>query len=242
MTPKVITSALAAAQALFLPINGQLSDDDLVCLSDPISPILLKATYDRVNSIHNLWGLVASMDCYLHHYDAPFVCPATCLACYDLAINAEASCVNRICAKTAWAALLQDYKAYKAPERGIKVFIKAVVNDMWICNLCNLEMFYSNVTALAIFDYLCKRSSGLHALGMELLIIQMSQYYEGMSDIPKYIFLLEEAQRKAARAPLPVTNQTLTVLASTALLATNTFPCTTELWEELDPVNKTWAA
>jgi hypothetical protein len=34
----------------------------------------------------------------------------------------------------------------------------------------------------------------------------------------------------------------LTVLASTALLATNTFPCTTEIWEELDPANKTWAA
>jgi hypothetical protein len=34
----------------------------------------------------------------------------------------------------------------------------------------------------------------------------------------------------------------LTVLASTALLAANTFPPTTELWEELDPADKTWAA
>jgi hypothetical protein len=34
----------------------------------------------------------------------------------------------------------------------------------------------------------------------------------------------------------------LTVLASTALLAANTFPHTTELWEESDPANKTWAA
>ncbi len=70
----------------------------------------------------------------------------------------------------------------------------------------------------------------------------MSQYYEGTPDIPKYIFLLGDAQCKAARARLPVTDQTLTVLASTALLAADTFPCTTELWEELDPVNKTWAA
>jgi hypothetical protein len=70
----------------------------------------------------------------------------------------------------------------------------------------------------------------------------MSLYYEGMQDTPKYIFLLEDAQCKAARACLPVTNQTLTVLASTALLASDTFPCTTELWEELDPASKTWAA
>jgi hypothetical protein len=70
----------------------------------------------------------------------------------------------------------------------------------------------------------------------------MSQYYEGTLDIPKYIFLLEGTQRKAARAHLPVTDQTVTVLASTALLAAVTFPRTTELWEELDPADKTWAA
>ncbi len=64
-----------------------------------------------------------------------------------------------------------------------------------------------------------------------------------MPDIPKYIFLLEDARHKAASAHLPVTDQTLTILASTALLAANTFPCTTELWEDLDPANnKTWTA
>ncbi len=34
----------------------------------------------------------------------------------------------------------------------------------------------------------------------------------------------------------------MTVLASTALLATDAFPHTTELWEELDPADKTWIA
>jgi hypothetical protein len=77
---------------------------------------------------------------------------------------------------------------------------------------------------------------------MVLLTIQMSQYYEGTLDIPEYIFLLEDAQRKASRAWLPITNHTLTVLASTAILAADTFPHTTELWEELDLAGKTWAA
>jgi hypothetical protein len=129
MTLKAITSVLTAAQALFLPINRQPSDGNLVHLSNAILPILLKATYDRVNGVHNLWGLVASADCYLHYYGAPFIGPATRPACYDPAINAEASSVNRVCAETAWAALLQDYKAYKAAERSVKVFIKARVNN-----------------------------------------------------------------------------------------------------------------
>jgi hypothetical protein len=161
------------------------------------------------------------------------------MACYDPAITAEASCVDRVCALTAWAALIQHYVAYKAAERSIKVFIESVVNDLWICNLCNPEKFYSNIIALTIFNHLCRRSGGLHALDMVLLTIQMSKYYEGMPEIPKYIFLLEDAQRKAALARLPVTNQTLTVLASTPLLAADTFLCITELWKELDPANKT---
>ncbi len=64
----------------------------------------------------------------------------------------------------------------------------------------------------------------------------------GYAGHPRNIFLLEDAQRKAARSCLPITNQTLTVLASTALLAADTYPRTTELWEEFDPANKTWAA
>jgi hypothetical protein len=67
MTPKAITSALAAAQVLFLPIDGQPSDKNLVRLFNAILPILLKAPYDHVYDVHNLWGLVASADCYLHH-------------------------------------------------------------------------------------------------------------------------------------------------------------------------------
>ncbi len=157
MTPKAITSVFAAAQAVFLPIDGQPSNKDLVRLLDAILPILLMATYDHVNGVHNLWGLVTSVDGYLHNYSDPFVCPDTPLACYDPAINGKASRVDHVCAKTSWDALLQDYKAYEVAEPGIKVFIEAVVNKTWICNLCNPKTFYSNVTAFPIFDHLCKR-------------------------------------------------------------------------------------
>jgi hypothetical protein len=242
MTPKAITSALAAAQVLFLPIDGQPFNNNLIRLSNAISPILLKSTYDHINSIHNLWGLVANADRYLHHYRAPFVCPATHRACYNPAINVEASCINCMHAKTAWVAKIQDYKAYEATEHSVVVFIEAVVQDTWICDLRNPEMFYTNVTALALFDYLCEHSGGLQVLDMVLPTIQLSQYHEGTPDIPECIFLQEDAQRKAARAHLPITFQTLTVLASTTILAANTFSHTTEIWEELDPADKTWAA
>ena len=123
------------------------------------------------------------------------------------------------------------------------IFIKAVVADTWTRDLSDPETFYLNITALALFNHLCDRSGGLHALDMVTLTIQMSQYYEGMPDVPKYIFMLKDARRKGARAGLPVTNQTLTVLAPGLLSSRScTFPHTTKLWEELDPVAKTWTA
>jgi hypothetical protein len=51
----------------------------------------------------------------------PLYAQATRLACYNPGITTEASRVNRVCFKTTWATLLQDYKAYKAAERGVKV-------------------------------------------------------------------------------------------------------------------------
>jgi hypothetical protein len=186
MTPDTITSALAAAQALFLPINGQPFDDNLVCLSNAISLILLEATYNCVNGVHNLWGHVANADRYLHHHIAPFVRPATCPACYDPDINMEASWVKRVHTKTAWVTKIQDYKAYEAAECGIKVFIKTAVADTWICNLRDPKTFYFNVTALTLFDHFHKHSGGLHALNMVLLTIQMSQYYKDKLNIPEY--------------------------------------------------------
>jgi hypothetical protein len=89
-----------------------------------------------------------------------------------------------------------------------------MVEDTWICDLRDPETFYANVTALELLNHPHDCSGGLHALDMVLLTIQMSQYYKGTPIIPKYTQLLEDAQCKAARAGLPVTNQTLTILAS----------------------------
>jgi hypothetical protein len=239
MTPTALALALATATLAFLPIAGQPTDDDLVRITNALAPILLKLTYDCANGVQNLWGLIADADRYLHHYGLAFARPATRPAVYNLAIAEGASRVERTRAEAAWAARIQDYEAYEVAEAGVKTFIEAVVEDTWIRNLRDPETFYSNVTALALLNHLCDRLGGLHALDMVSLTIQMSQYYKGTPIIPKYIQLLEDAQRKAARAGLPVTDQPLTILASTALLAADTFPCTTILWEELAPADKT---
>jgi hypothetical protein len=62
--------------------------------------------------------------------------------------------------------LIQDYEAYKAAERGVKVFIEAVVNDTWIRDLCNPKMFTPTLQPSTSSTIFAKRSGGLHALDM----------------------------------------------------------------------------
>jgi hypothetical protein len=45
--------------------------------------------------------------------------------------------------------------AYEVTERGVKVSIKAAVQDTWIRDLPNPETFYSNITALALVLSVC---------------------------------------------------------------------------------------
>jgi hypothetical protein len=55
-----------------------------------------------------------------------------------------------------------------------------------------------------------------------------------LSVLQKYaeLFILHNDQHEATMASLPITINILSVLASTVLLTTDTFPGTTELWWE----------
>ncbi len=63
MSPEEITTSFSAAAALFQPIIGQPTDDDLTTLQEVLYPFLLKITYDKPGS-HNLIGLIEPTTLY----------------------------------------------------------------------------------------------------------------------------------------------------------------------------------
>ena len=69
----------------------------------------------------------------------------------------------------------------------------------------------------------------------------MMGYYAMADGIPEYIQKLEDAQKKLARAELPMDDRQLLAIASTAVLASQHFPRATDEWEALEPALKTWA-
>jgi hypothetical protein len=70
----------------------------------------------------------------------------------------------------------------------------------------------------------------------------MTQYYVQADGIPQFIVMMEDAQKKAKRAGMPIADVELVMMASAAVLAAQHFPRTVDDWEGLPAVDRTWRA
>jgi hypothetical protein len=162
------------------------------------------------------------------------------LLLYDGSIKDDATTVVRIRAEAAHKARLDDYASFKAAKRGAAKFLREVVDEVWYNYLKDADTFYTKVTALEIISFLDANSGGLHAIDMISLRTNMHQYYVQADGIPQYIVMLEDAQKKAKRADMPIADVELVMMASAAVLAVQDFPRKVNDWEGLPTPARTW--
>ena len=77
---------------------------------------------------------------------------------------------------------------------------------------------------------------------MITLRTNMIQYYVQAEGIPQYIVMMEDAQKKAKRAGMPIANVELVMMALAAVLAAQHFPRKVTDWEGRLAINRTWRA
>lgn len=70
----------------------------------------------------------------------------------------------------------------------------------------------------------------------------MHQYYVQSDGIHQYINMLEDAQKKAKRAGMPIADIELVMMASASVLAAQHFPREVDDWEGLPSGSRTWPA
>lgn len=239
MTPEEITASFAAAAATFAPIQGQPTDDDLTALRDVLYPLLLEIPYDEEGE-HNLVGLLEPTASYTATWGSAFTIPLRPPAYPD--IPNDATPVVRARREAEHAVLIRDYASYEAAERATAKFIRDAVDDLWYRDLKHPRSFYTNVTAKQLIDHLDANCGGLHPSELVTLPTEMMTYYAKAEGIPEYINMLEDAQRKLARARLPMSNDQLLAIASTAVLASEHYPRPTDDWEAKPREEKTWTA
>jgi hypothetical protein len=191
MTPEEITSSFATAAALFQPIIGQPTDNDLTALRDILYPLLLEIPYDDPG-LHNLIGIIEPTASNTATWGVPFPIPAQ-PPTYPVVAN-DATPVVRARAEAEHAVLVHDYASFEAAEHATAKFIREAVDELWYRDLHHSRSFYTNVTAKALIDHLDANCGGLHPSKLVNLPTEMMLYYDKADGIPEYINLLEEAQ------------------------------------------------
>jgi hypothetical protein len=78
-------------------------------------------------------------------------------------------------------------------------FLCNVANEIWYNNLKNVDIFYTKVKATDIMALLDTNSGGLHSLDMITLRTDMMQYYMQADDIPQFIVMMEDAQKRLSK-------------------------------------------
>ena len=239
MAPEEITALFATTAAAFPAITGQPTDDNLTALRDVLYPLLLDIPYD-MNGPDNLIGIIEPVALYMATWGQAFLPPARPPA-YPI-IADDASAVVRARSEAQHARLVADYESWDAAERAVSKFIREAIDEVYYRDLRHVRSFYTSVTCLQLMDHLTANCGGLHPSELVNLPTDMMGYYNDADGIPEYINMLEEAQRKLARANLPMSDDQLLAIASTSILASGHFPRPTDEWEALPRANKTWMA
>ena len=68
----------------------------------------------------------------------------------------------------------------------------------------------------------------------------MQRYHLEVEGIPKYINMLEDAQRQAGRVGQTIAKKTLLLFSTTEMLTIERFPRANNDWEERAERDKTW--
>jgi hypothetical protein len=202
----------------------------------------MEIPYDQLRGTHSLVGILTDATRYAaNHGGATFVRPL-CLPLYNVTITDEATTVVCLCAESAHQAKLDDYTSFEAAKRGAAKFLREVVDEVWYNDLKDADTFYTKVTAREIIAFLNANSGGLHAIDMISLCTNMHNYYTQADGIPQYINMLEDAQKKAMQAGMPIANVKLVMMASVAVFAAQHFPHKVNNWEGLPSASCMWTA
>ena len=94
----------------------------------------------------------------------------------------------------------------------------AVVADTWVRELRDPDTIYTKVDPRDLFTHLQAGCTGRHALDLLALHNEMQRYHLEVEGIPEYINMLEDAQRQAGRVGRAISDETLLLFASMAML------------------------
>ena len=154
----------------------------------------------------------------------------TRVGAYDLEIDDNATAVVRARLEAAHKARRADRATYDTAQRETSQFVLAVFADTWVQEIRDPETIYTEVDPRDLLAHLQAGYTGRHDLDLLALHNEMQRYHLEVEGIPEYINMLEDAQRQAGRAGRAISDDTLLLFASTAMLTSEGFPWANDAW------------
>ena len=221
-------------------IVGQPNNDNLLALKEKLLDVLQTISYNRADGVHHVIGVIQSDKAYkAGHNGVAFPIPKR-LGLWDDKIAKDAMVVELKKAEAIHKARAENYGIWKATEDGCKKLIHAAVEEVYINKLKDGTTFFHKVNARELLEHLEKNSMGLHALDIVALRTNMLLLYKNAASMPDFILAMEEAQKKAKQAKLPILDIELAMYAATSVLQSGDNKKETNEWEGCNSKKKTW--
>jgi hypothetical protein len=239
-TPDDVKDLFGQLTTSYPTILGQPTDDDVKLLRETLTNLL--QSIDIAGGTDSLSGLIDDDADYQAIYGHPFDMLLLAMPPYDPSIASDASDAVRVKAERVWTAKADRQRLIRATERLGRIFLTTVVEDTWLLPLKSSTTFYNKVPLQDMLQHLATSTAGLDHTDIVSLLVEMQTWWEADPRVPEYINKLEDAQKKAHRAGLPITNEWLVATASKSLLVAASFPTHRKDWDSLLPSSKTWVA
>jgi hypothetical protein len=239
-TPEDAKSLVVDATATFPAIAGAPTDDDVKRIREFLTNLL--QSIDIAGGNDSLSGLIDEPMAYHREFGHNFDRLETSLVAYDPSIAADASNAIRVRAERAWTAKLERQRLIRTVERQLRIFFATIIEETWLLPLKDPATFFNKVPLRTFLEHLASSSGGLEATDIVHLHAAMRGWWAEDPRVPEYINRIEDAQKKAARANLPITNDWLAAIATMLLLAAGSFPKLRQDWDGRAPADKTWPA
>ena len=129
---------------------------------------------------------------------------------------------------------------FEATEREAGEFFLSVVEETWIREIKRANIYYTLVIAGKIIAHLQAKCGEIHALNVPTLKNEMQLYHLNIEGISEYINELKNAQAKVEQANTSITDTTLFIIATSAVINNEQFSRSKKDWEELDAAQRMW--
>jgi hypothetical protein len=154
-------------------IFGQPNDGKLLALKEKLLGILQTISYDRADGFHHNIGVMQTESLYMADHKGNAFPISKCIGLWDDKIAKDATVVEMKKAKAIHKACSKDYKIWKTAEDGCKKLIRAAVDEVYINELKDGTTFFHKVFVCDLLKHLKKNSTGLHALDIVTLHLNM---------------------------------------------------------------------